>query len=399
MPRKLFSKHVDRHQEPYIRPSLALVRAESIDTNATASNIPGPGRNVGRLYDALGAKLENYLGRAPIGDATPNPSLRPGLNADSEFDQNDDAISIASDATGPNNPGPGRNLGRLYDALGAKFENFLNKKAARSNYGPDVLAQRIRELRRYREAVAFGYEGDKRSLITENELRTLRDNSNGVEVDLTRPADDLRVLEKLCRKLLRRCKLQILATQLRALDEVSSLAIEDQHVRKVLAGLLSASYLLPKYKEDELHFSSLKAVISIKDNEVHEFWSHYKSLIFFSDLEADVTRTSGAMQLEKQVGTYLSDPDVSFLLARHLTSAVSHYYAFRLEPAFKRFINTAATKPQIIEWESLNILFTCAPWDTRRLVYRHAKQIIRFSFVWTFPNSSFQYRDNKSSQP
>lgn len=203
MPHKLFSKNVGRSKEPYVRPTLSLVRTESIDTNATASNIPGPGRNVGRLYDTLGAKLENYMGKTP-GNGPGNPSFRVEANAQPVLD--DDAESIASDATGPNNPGPGRNLGRLYDALGAKFESFLIKRAVKLNNGPDALARKIRNLRRYREAFILGDRGDKRMPITDKELRTLRENSNGLTLDLSPTAEDIRILKKLCRNLLKHCK-------------------------------------------------------------------------------------------------------------------------------------------------------------------------------------------------
>ncbi len=47
----------------------------------------------------------------------------------------------------------------------------------------------------------------------------------------------------------------------------------------MLAAVLSNSYLLPKYKEAELHVSSVKAIISIKENAVHELWSHYDFLV------------------------------------------------------------------------------------------------------------------------
>ncbi len=60
-----------------------------------------------------------------------------------------------------------------------------------------------------------------------------------------------------------------------AFEEVTSLAVEDPYVRGVFADILSASYLAPKYKEEELHHASVKAVISIKDNEVHEFFYRY----------------------------------------------------------------------------------------------------------------------------
>ncbi len=46
----------------------------------------------------------------------------------------------------------------------------------------------------------------------------------------------------------------------------------------MFANILNVSYLVPKYKEQELHLASGKAVISIKDNEVHEFFYRYSRM-------------------------------------------------------------------------------------------------------------------------
>ncbi len=70
----------------------------------------------------------------------------------------------------------------------------------------------------------------------------------------------------------------MLATQLRAFEEVTALVVEDPYVRGVFADILNVSYLVPKYKEEELHHASVKAVISIKDNEVHEFFYRYSQM-------------------------------------------------------------------------------------------------------------------------
>ncbi len=76
----------------------------------------------------------------------------------------------------------------------------------------------------------------------------------------------------------------MLVTQLRAFEEVTTLVVEDPYMRGVFAEILSASYLVPKYKERELHLASVKAVISIKDNEVHEFFYRY-SRVEYEDRE------------------------------------------------------------------------------------------------------------------
>lgn len=92
--------------------------------------------------------------------------------------------SIDSNATGPNNPGPGRNLGRLLDTIGGKFEHFLNSRAGRRGLGPVALAEEIRSIRR------------------EN-----ADDRWWRKYKATAPTDaEYVALRKLCRKLLKYCR-------------------------------------------------------------------------------------------------------------------------------------------------------------------------------------------------
>lgn len=55
------SNHIDFSITMSSAEILELLRIDSIDRNATADNLPGPGRNIGRLYDWLGARLERVL--------------------------------------------------------------------------------------------------------------------------------------------------------------------------------------------------------------------------------------------------------------------------------------------------------------------------------------------------
>lgn len=183
MPINLLSNLLNRPEEPYIRPSFTRNESEeSIASDATAPNNPGPGRNVGRLYDELGARLEHVLKRTSA--VEPQPArLCQGVNAvNAQLDGTDSIDSIATNATAPNLPGPGRNVGRLFDALGAKIEIMMNRRAQRLKLGPDAVAQEIRQLCRYcdvRRAEAGQPEA------TDREYRTTK---------------------KLCRKLLRYCR-------------------------------------------------------------------------------------------------------------------------------------------------------------------------------------------------
>lgn len=183
MPRKLFDKFLNRPEETYVRPSLERSDSiESIASDATAPNLPGPGRNVGRLYDALGSKFERFLSNtAGVGRESGQSDAQLSL----QLVRTDSPDSIASDATGPNNPGPGRNLGRLLDAVGGRVENLLNGRAGRLKLGPDAVAEEIRTLRRY------NYTSTGRKIL----------GFPGIPTDEEHVA-----LKKLCRRLLKHCR-------------------------------------------------------------------------------------------------------------------------------------------------------------------------------------------------
>lgn len=124
MPLKLFTKKLDRREKLYIRPSLQLTRTESTE-------------------------------------------------------------SIASDATAPDLPGPGRNLGRLFDAVGARIEYHLNSTVGRFKLGPNAIVLEIRNIRCYRHD-SLGSEDLHNSIVpTGKEYCTLK---------------------KLCRRLLKCCR-------------------------------------------------------------------------------------------------------------------------------------------------------------------------------------------------
>ncbi|KLO09535.1 hypothetical protein SCHPADRAFT_562249 [Schizopora paradoxa] len=249
MPNKLFSKISNRPEDPYIRPNLE--RSDSIDSDALDPNNPGPGRNVGRLYDALGSKFERFLSNtARLRRKTEQPNTQLGVQLYRAYSSD----SVASDATGPNNPGPGRNLGRLYDAVGGRIEDVLNRRAGKLKLGPEAVAEEIRILRQHIELPS-----GRKTVGFPREATT----------------EEYDCVKKHCRRLLKYCRSQALSTQVKALHEVTELATEDPYIRQALAHVLRNSYLSPKYKEKELFSLSSKAVVSIKDNEVHEFWMDF----------------------------------------------------------------------------------------------------------------------------
>lgn len=63
----------------------------------------------------------------------------------------DTKSSIDSNATAPNLPGPGRTVGLLFDWLGTRLENVLNNRVSNLRHDPDTIAQNIRQLCRHNE--------------------------------------------------------------------------------------------------------------------------------------------------------------------------------------------------------------------------------------------------------
>lgn len=57
--------------------------------------------------------------------------------------------TISTDATAPNLPGPGRNVGCLFHWLGGRLETFMNKHASQLGRGPQAVADEIRRLRQH----------------------------------------------------------------------------------------------------------------------------------------------------------------------------------------------------------------------------------------------------------
>ncbi len=105
---------------------------------------------MGRLYDALGSRLEHFIDRSTgRGFRSGKPPVQ--LELSLQLVRTNSIDSIATDATAQNNPGPGRNVGRLFDALGTRIEGLLNRRAGRLKLGPDAVAQKIRNLYQHRD--------------------------------------------------------------------------------------------------------------------------------------------------------------------------------------------------------------------------------------------------------
>ncbi|THH04582.1 hypothetical protein EW145_g5415 [Phellinidium pouzarii] len=86
-------------QSAGLYPLDAAVASEwSLSTNATEPNLPGPGRTLGLAYDYFGAILERLVNRPKARTTTFSTGLHTSARASSE--------SIDTNATAPNLPGP-----------------------------------------------------------------------------------------------------------------------------------------------------------------------------------------------------------------------------------------------------------------------------------------------------
>ncbi|KLO10307.1 hypothetical protein SCHPADRAFT_942964 [Schizopora paradoxa] len=86
----------------------------------------------------------------PFNRETPSPFLHSNVEVVGLF-RAPTVSSIDTDATADDLPGAGRTIGRLLGSLGSKLENFMNKRAERAGLGPKAIANEICRLARHRQ--------------------------------------------------------------------------------------------------------------------------------------------------------------------------------------------------------------------------------------------------------
>ncbi|KLO19911.1 hypothetical protein SCHPADRAFT_46400 [Schizopora paradoxa] len=159
--------------------------------------------------------------------------------------------STHSTATAPNLVGPGRTIGLLFDWLGRGLESFLNKRALQLNLGPEAVARDIRRLRRHEEISLMVRFATPYAHVSQAKERKLR---------------------RLCKNLLKYARSHVHSTQIKALAEITDLAMEDPLIRATLCAC-NLGQLVPSYKEPDLIMATMRAVGSIENAEVHELWT------------------------------------------------------------------------------------------------------------------------------
>lgn len=248
----------------------------SVDTNATAANLPGPGRTVGILLDTLGAGLENVINKIAVRHGPSFQSPYAQWNEEGH-DRDDFIFSIDSDATASNLIGAGRTVGLLFDSLGDRLEQFVNRMAERRGAGPSVVSRHIRQIRHHRVTRLHERYIEQMCVSEERTLKKLCKKLLKYSRCATAPSLLIQIIGLKC---LNRARL--LETQLKALEEITALAVSDPLIRRVLDTYRVEEYLSPKYSEPQLRLASAKALISVKNIEVHEVWSRFQHLTIIS---------------------------------------------------------------------------------------------------------------------
>ncbi|KLO18446.1 hypothetical protein SCHPADRAFT_886159 [Schizopora paradoxa] len=242
--------------------------SSSIDSNATAPNLPGPGRNVGNLYDGLGGKLEsvmnNYAARFRRSSSrTTQDDLQvahldrvDAVHPEIAGDLFDSASSIDTDATAPNLPGAGRTVGLFLDFVGERLETAMSAMAIQLRLDPENVVRAIRQICQHDDRPLF------RRHKTPPELSKA----------------ELKSLKKLCKKLIEFTRSRVRRTQFQALEEIMKLCVEDPLIRDALSGC-DLGRLAPKYREQDLAMTHSRALQCIAV-EIYEITCIFTELHF-----------------------------------------------------------------------------------------------------------------------
>ncbi|KLO06428.1 hypothetical protein SCHPADRAFT_895441 [Schizopora paradoxa] len=162
--------------------------------------------------------------------------------------------TISTNATADNLPGPGRTIDRIFQCAGRRIELLLNKFANRVGMGPAHIAQEIRLLCGHHKFAYFNHYPEQPGRLSEVQLKVLRNR---------------------CNALMKFVGSRLLSTQLVALEEVTTLAIDDSLIRAIILEC-HMKHLEPKYLEPSLLLVSAKALASVKEADTHALWATIK---------------------------------------------------------------------------------------------------------------------------
>jgi len=149
-------------------------------------------------------------------------------------------------------------------------------------------------------------------------------------------------------------------TQLKALEEIVDLAIEDPIIRQVLRES-RLSKLSPKYGEFNLLMSTSRAICSISDTETHSLWSPLvlrDAFEGFYCMESNGQFNRPPSGLEESLKNSLTHPASSFVAARYFLRAVEQCRwdagVQFLHSLWKCYLGVATSNPSFIEWSNID---------------------------------------------
>ena len=91
-----------------------------------------------------------------------------------ELARNGTFNSVDTNATAPNLPGPGRTVGLLLEALGGRLEKFLNERAAKRGRGPGAVARDIRLSRKHSSMTLLDRYSGSLEDLSKKEVKSLK---------------------------------------------------------------------------------------------------------------------------------------------------------------------------------------------------------------------------------
>ncbi|KAI5115038.1 hypothetical protein M0805_006707 [Coniferiporia weirii] len=310
----------------------------SLSINATADNLPGPDRTIGLLYSYAGRIVERLVNtRSPADGVAPFQEMQETPN---------DNSSISSNATAPDLPGAGRTIGLFYNFAGKIIEHNLNKLATRWGAGPYPVA---RKVHRYFEL-------------------TDRDTWSTTEFSLVSSKENKKVKRQI-RTLLKHARSNFEINQVNALNQIIGLAIYHPHARELLNVLNAMETLHDTYLRalsasrndcNVLLHSSRRALIALTEMRVNSV-GHTLSAHRFARASLEVQDMILTVNLQELL-EHMRDPDLSFLVLRHLRYAVKdslymgHGGGFLRSDILPALTEALSTIPEHIECETVEHL-------------------------------------------
>lgn len=91
-----------------------------------------------------------------------------------QLTRTDTISTVSTNATAPNLPGPGRILGNVLESLGSRLTSFINKLAIQRGLGPEAVAQEIRRLRRHHETTFYERHSEEQIPLSLRDEKTLK---------------------------------------------------------------------------------------------------------------------------------------------------------------------------------------------------------------------------------